>query len=214
MKKYLFLIIFSIVGSIQFVSAQTNSISQSEIDTLLDNVAIEGSTWATITLIEYSDMECPFCIKLHNEIKLWKNVQKKYWNLVNYTFKNNRWVNHKNTEKKAISLICIKKVSNDQAYIRFYNEVLGLSDYGYPYPIGRILSFIRKQNISYTDFKKCIKDPNALQKLNNETLEAEKYNLSGTPGVLIINTKTKQYLTVEWPYPIDTFYEKIDELLK
>lgn len=71
-------------------------------------------------------------------------------------------MNHKNTEKKAISLICIKKVSNDQAYIDFYNEVLSRSTYSHLYPIGRILSFIRKQNTSYTDFKKCMKDPDAL----------------------------------------------------
>jgi protein-disulfide isomerase len=59
-----------------------------------------------------------------------------------------------------------------------------------------------------------MKSKAVMEEFNYETEEAQKYNLSGTPGVIIINTKTLKYDTVEGAYPIETFHEKIDTLLK
>ena len=42
-----------------------------------------------------------------------------------------------------------------------------------------------------------------------ETLEAQKYGMSGTPGTLLINVKTGKYSTVEGAYPFSAFVEKI-----
>jgi protein-disulfide isomerase len=47
-----------------------------------------------------------------------------------------------------------------------------------------------------------------------QTSEANKYGLGGTPGTLILNTKTGKYATVEGAYPYATFTAKIDELMK
>ncbi len=179
----------------------------------MSGATIEGSKDATITIIEYSDMECPFCVRLHNDIALWKKVQAKYGTKVNYIFKNNRWVNHKNTEKKALSALCIKKIGGDKPYIAFYNEVLSASSTRL-YPLTRIPAFLRKQKISRVQYNACMKDPSTLSQYNNETNEAQKYDLGGTPGVIILNHKTLKFDTVLGAYPIETFEEKIDKILQ
>ena len=90
----------------------------------------------------------------------------------------------------------MKRTANNQVYIDFYNEVLSNSSGNGLYPLGRIVQFIRKKNIAYSAYQKCIKDPDTLQIFNQETLEAQKYDLSGTPGIIILNTKTKKYITI------------------
>jgi protein-disulfide isomerase len=211
MKK-LFLLFF--LFPLNFAHANSTPIAQSEVDALMSNTAIEGSTGATITLIEYSDMECPFCIRLHNDIQLWKKVHAKYGDRVNYVFKNNRWVNHANTEKKALTAICVKKLSGNTSYIRFYNQVLEWSTNNVLYPLSRITTFLRKEKISLLRYNRCMKDSRTLLQLDKETQEAQKYDLGGTPGVIIINHKTLTYDTVLGAYPIESFEEKIDALLK
>ncbi|NRH21440.1 thioredoxin domain-containing protein [Candidatus Gracilibacteria bacterium] len=188
-------------------------ISQSEIATIMSGASIEGSSGVTITLVEYSDMECPFCVRLHNDIQLWKQIHIKYGNSVNYVFKNNRGVNHPNTERKALSALCIKKLGGDSLYIKFYNEVLSLSSLKL-YPTTRIPAFLRKNKISTPKFNACVKDPATLSQLDSETKEAQKYNLGGTPGVIILNNKTLKYDIVEGAYPIEKFVETIDSLLR
>lgn len=210
MKKSLFLLLF--FSSLTSLYAAPSTISQSEITTIMSGASVEWSSWATITLVEYSDMECPFCVRLHNDIQLWNKIRAKYGNTVNYVFKNNRWVNHSGTERKALSALCIKKLAWDHAYIKFYDEVLGLSSRSL-YPSTRIPAFLRKQKIPIPKFNLCIKDPAILKQFESETKEAEKYHLWGTPGVIIINNKTLKYDIVEWAYPIEYFIETVDSLL-
>lgn len=46
-----------------------------------------------------------------------------------------------------------------------------------------------------------------------ETKEAQMFDLSGTPGTLILNVKTGKYTTVTGAYPLLKFTQKIDALL-
>ncbi len=158
-------------------------------------------------------MECPFCIRLHNEIQLWKKIHEKYGTNVNYIFKNNQGVIHTNTKKKALSALCIKKLGSDALYIKFYNEVLSLSAFKL-YSTNRIPTFVRKQKIAVSKFNLCMKDSATLNQFDLETQEAQKYQLDGTPGVLIINNKTRMYDTVLGAYPIENFIETVDSLLQ
>ena len=89
MKK-LFLLSFLSFFLSSSIDIYATSITQSEINVLMSGTTIEGSTGAEITLLVYSDMECPFCIRLHNDIGLWKNIQAKYGTRVNFVYKNNR----------------------------------------------------------------------------------------------------------------------------
>jgi protein-disulfide isomerase len=91
MKKiFFFLLVLLSAFFSTSVQAEPQTISQSEVSQILSAAAIEGNTGATITLVVYSDMECPFCIMLHNKIALWKNVNEKYQGSVNFIYKNNR----------------------------------------------------------------------------------------------------------------------------
>lgn len=90
MKKIFFLLLILCSFAFGFASAHAATITQSEVATLMSDATIEGSTEARLTVIVYSDMECPFCIRLHNDIALWKNIEAKYGTGVNFVYKNNR----------------------------------------------------------------------------------------------------------------------------
>lgn len=90
MKKFFFLLLILCSFVFGFTNTHAATMTQSEVDTLMIGATVEGSTGAEVTLLVYSDMECPFCIRLHNDIGLWKNIQAKYGTRVNYVYKNNR----------------------------------------------------------------------------------------------------------------------------
>ena len=47
-----------------------------------------------------------------------------------------------------------------------------------------------------------------------QTQEANKFNLGGTPGTLVINNKTGKYTTIEGAYPTSQFETAIESVLK
>jgi protein-disulfide isomerase len=64
--------------------------SPEEIATILSGASIEGNKNADIVAIEYSDMECPFCIRQYSDTKLQPSLAAQYGDKVAFVFKNNR----------------------------------------------------------------------------------------------------------------------------
>lgn len=87
-----------------------------EVTAIVSTAVLEGNKNADIVAIEYSDMECPFCIKQYHDTKIQSALKAQYGDMVAFAFKNNRGVNHPGTEAKALSTLCAKKVGGDTAY--------------------------------------------------------------------------------------------------
>lgn len=66
------------------------TLPESEIKTIKDSAVIEGSSSAQILVVEYSDMECPFCLRQYHQTKLQEKLQAEFGDKVAFSFKNNR----------------------------------------------------------------------------------------------------------------------------
>lgn len=167
----------------------------------------------TIAVIEYSDMECPFCIRQYHDTKLQKNLSDSYGDTIAYAFKNNRGVNHDGTEIKALGALCAKRIGGDAAYTQFYKSVMDGTQQSSIYPVNMLPDAAKIAWIDVTKWQKCVDTKETLTQFASETSEATSLNLGGTPGTLIINIKTGKYSTVEGAYPLSHFTEMIDSLM-
>jgi protein-disulfide isomerase len=75
--------------------AVEGTLTQDEVKKILDDASIEGNISASVIAIEYSDMECPFCMRQYHDTKLFPALLAQYGDKVSVAFKNNRGVNHK-----------------------------------------------------------------------------------------------------------------------
>ena len=68
--------------------------------------------------------------------------------------------------------------------------------------------------VDITKWQSCVDTKETMTRFGAQTAEAQKFGLGGTPGTLILNTKTGKYATIEGAYPYTAFTAKIDELMK
>jgi protein-disulfide isomerase len=191
------------------------TISADEIKKILDDASIEGDKNATIIAIEYSDMECPFCMKQYHDTKLFPTLMSQYGNKVSAAFKNNRWVNHKGTEVKALGALCAAKIWGDASYQKFYKGVMDKStNEGGVLDTSKLAEIAKLSWVDVAKWQSCVDTKETISRFAAQTSEAQKFGLGWTPGTLILNIKTGKYATVEWAYPYSTFTAKIDELMK
>ncbi len=61
-----------------------------KVAAVLSGAALEGNALANIVVIEYSDMECPFCIRQYSETKLRESLVTQYGDKVAFAYKNNK----------------------------------------------------------------------------------------------------------------------------
>jgi protein-disulfide isomerase len=182
---------------------------------LKDDFVIEWNPNAAITVIEYSDMECPFCLRQFQQTQLAKKLLAQYGDEINFAFKHNRGVNHPGTSAKAIASLCVQKVGTPAQYVQYYSTILAESSDSQVFPVSLLEGLAEKVWVTdMTGWKTCYDNKDTNDLFQSQTSEAQSRNLGGTPGTYIINNKSWKSATVEWAYPYESFTQKIDELMK
>ena len=195
------------------VQAENQVLDAAKVDAIMSGAALEGNSLAEIVVVEYSDMECPFCIRQYAETKLRESLVTQYGDKVVFAYKNNKWVNHPGTEAKAIGALCAKKVGGNTAYAKFYHAIMDGTTQSAVFPVASLPDAAKKAGVDMTKWQTCFDKKETAAEFAAETLEANGLGLGGTPGTLILNVNTGKYATVEGAYPMTSFVEKINSVM-
>ena len=188
------------------VEARENEFKNPKKPEIASSRAVKGEKGAPVTIVEYSDFQCPFCRRGSTTVD---EVIKAYGGKVRLVFK------HLPLEGKH---------PNARRGSEFF-EAIALQDPGKAYAFKAAV--FDNQNETYGDAEKLYKklaqkvgaDMGRLmndlkgkkdqikQTIDQDMQEAEKFGISGTPGYLINGVSLKG------AYPIDEFKKIIDRHL-
>ncbi len=194
----------------EFPSGQINA---AQIEQIKEGAYIEGNEDAKITIVEYSDPECPFCIRHHNDGTI-KSVMDNYDGDVNHIVKAVQGVDHTNTESKSLAMLCAGDLGGAEAYYGMYDLIMGQSTPSTVVANSKIPEFAQQLGLNSSRFASCLEDKEFLADYQANWQEALSFQSSGTPGNLIINNETGEYRLVSGAYPTDTFIQIIDQWMK
>lgn len=199
-------------------NAQTLSDEQKK--SVLENAVVEGNKDADVVIVEYSEMECPYCAQLYHDTKLHQTASAEYGDKVAFIYKNNRGVDHNGTEVKALGLLCANKVAGPEAYTKFYTHIMDNTTLrpqersGTVFDVKNLAEAAKVAGVTdIAAWQSCVDNKETLEQFAKETQEAGSFGLRGTPGVMMFNQKTGKYTTVSGAYPYSEFKSKIDSLL-
>ena len=186
-----------------------------DMDTLKeiqDTSYILGDSDAEILWLEYSDLECPFCARLHTSGVLW-DLQDEYGNKLQYSLQHFPLSFHENAMNAALALECIWK---EDAWA-FY-DVVEASFEKYDsnnFSLTGFYNIAEKEGINRENLKTCVSERKYKQKVEAQmSVGQNTFHITGTPGNVLINTKTWEYEILWGAYPYENFKQIIDRLLK
>lgn len=197
--------------------ATNGTLTQEKIASIKKNAHFWGEKDARIMVIEYSDLECPFCIR-QNRDGVIEKLHAKYGKEMVSLFKNFRAVPHQNAEVEAVASLCAAKIGGDEIYRKYYQTIFTRSAGGNGTGFAKeALSPLAKElGIDQKKFDDCMgKDYQTMvAQYNTDTAEGREFGITGTPGNVIVDTKTGKYIRIDGAYPLDTFTAAIDSLIK
>lgn len=168
--------------------------------------AILGPKNAPVTIVEYSDFQCPFCRRGYNTVK---EVMKKYEGKVRFVFKHLPLDFHPAAMPAAQIFEAINLQSAEKAYkwhdIVFDNQdKLKAADHG----VAWMLKQAGKVGANASKVKAAMNTDKVKDRVKADMQEASKYGFRGTPGYLING------VSLRGAYPAPAFAEIIDRHLK
>jgi protein-disulfide isomerase len=168
-----------------------------------DNRAIWGPKDAKITIVEYSDFQCPYCARGFQTLQ---EVKKAYPNQIRFVFKHLPLEMHPKALPAARYFEAIARQSAEKAY-KFHDYVF--SNQGELNARGEefLKEAAKKAGADMAKLKKDLTDPKLMDRINKDTAEAQKFGFTGTPGFIVNG------VSLRGAYPFSEFKSIIDRSL-
>ena len=165
---------------------------------------IFGDKNAPITIVEYSDFQCPYCSRGYETVK---KVMKEYGKKVRVVYKHLPLSFHEEARPAAEYFEAIAMQSASKAE-KFHDAIFenqqGLNS-GKMKFLDRMA---KKVGANMSKLKKALKSAKIKKRIDADIAEAQKFQFSGTPGFLINGVSLKG------AYPFEEFKKVIDRHLE
>ncbi|MFB5605781.1 MAG: DsbA family protein [Nitrosarchaeum sp.] len=180
----------------------------------IDDDPIRGNKDAPITIIEFSDFQCPFCARFH--IQTLPSILEQYVETgkVKLVFRDFPIQNiHPNAMPAAVAAEC----ANEQGKFWEYHDKLfdnqGVWDkMEIPDVIAIFKEYSTKLNLNQDQFNTCLDSGKYIEEINNDLNDGREYGVNGTPGFFIGNEKIG-FVKINGAQPFESFKNVIDSQL-
>jgi len=179
-----------------------------------DDDPIRGDKNAPITIIEFSDYQCPFCARFHTQtlpVLLDEYINSGKVNLVYRDFPIQNI--HPNALPAAVAAEC----ADEQGRYWEYHDMLFENQNSWAgLEIGSAVAAFKQYavdlNLSQDQFESCLDSGKYLEEIRKDLNDGRDYGVSGTPGFFIGNDQIG-YVQVSGAQPFEAFKQIIDSQL-
>lgn len=162
------------------------------------NAPMTGGKDAKVTIVEFSDFQCPFCAKGADVLK---EIKKKYGNKVKIAFKNFPLPFHNHAETAAVAGLCANEQGSEYFW-KYHDEMFANQD---SLDAEGLKKMAKKVGLKADAFEKCLGENKYLAQVKADMEEGRKVKVKSTP-TFFINGKL-----INGAQPLDVFSEIIDE---
>ena len=169
-----------------------------------DEDHIRGNTNAKVSIIEYSDFECPFCKRHHPTMT---QLMDKYGDDVNWVYRHFPLSFHPNAEPAGLASECVNELGGNDAFWSFADTIFETQgEWAYE-------KYVSDLGLDTNAFNDCIESKKYAQHLQDDMSGGSAAGVNGTPGNIIVNNATGETRLVSGAQPIGSFTSIIDQML-
>lgn len=161
------------------------------IPPVTDEDYIRGNKNAKITLVEFSDFECPFCGRFHPTMN---QVLKEYGDNVKWVFRQYPLSFHPNAQKAAEASECVGKQKGDDGFWAYADSVFAVNEKSGSITPEAIEAGAQAAGVDMTAFKQCLESGEMAAKVKAQMDAGTAAGVTGTPGTIILTQDGKAEL--------------------
>lgn len=162
----------------------------------------KGPENAAVTVVEYSDFECPYCAR---HFETMKNIQEKYKDQVRFIYRHFPLSFHTNARPAANAAEC---ASEQGKFWEMHDKIFEnktLSDEGYA-------GFAQEIGLDSGKFKECYESKKYDQAVSDDMASGIESGVEGTPATFVITDKDQ--VMISGAVPQSQAEASIDKALK
>lgn len=166
---------------------------------------------AKVFLIEYSDMECPFCKRFHPTME---QAVSTYGTDVAWVWRHFPLSFHQNAQKEAEATECAAELGGNTAFWKYLDTVMERTAAGGTgFALDQLVPLAKEIGLNEAKFKQCLDSGKYASKISQDLNEGQQAGVTGTPGTVLL-TRSGETTIISGAQPIEQVKATVDRYLK
>ena len=177
-----------------------------------DRDHIYGDPDAQISLIEYSDFECPYCKRFHLTAK---SLVDAYPGQVNWVYRHFPLSFHNpGAQKQAEASECAYEQGGDEVFWQYTDAVYARTKSGGKgFPLDKLTPLAEELGLDGAAFQDCVDSGRYAARVKEDFDQGREAGITGTPGNILLHNGTGEARLEAGAQPLQTLKKKVDEML-
>jgi protein-disulfide isomerase len=204
----------------QLTKANAENNKRGRADKVAENVRpvsaerdhIRGNPDAEISLIEYSDFECPFCKRFHPTAK---QLVEAYDGKVNWVYRHFPLSFHNpGAQKQAEASECANELGGNDMFWTYNDNIYErTTSNGKGFPVDNLVPLAVELGMDEQQFNDCLDSGRHADRVKEDFVEGSSIGVTGTPGNVLHNSRTGKAVMRPGAQPFARLKADIDGLL-
>ena len=198
-----------LLGDSPAPSGDSQNITARPYDPAVDYIL--GNPNAPIKIVEYSDLECPFCKQfqttMHQIMQYYGNSGQVAWVFRHFPLAQL----HSKAPREAQAAECAGEQGGSEAFFKFVDRVFEITPSSNGLDLAKLPEVAQEIGLNVEAFNSCLASEKYAKKVSDSYNEAIKLGAQGTPYTLIM--VGEEAVTLPGNQPYDSMRAAIDAVL-
>jgi len=204
-----------VIGPIQTQQSTQSPLStnpQSVIPVSLDDDPIKGDLNAPITIVEFSDFQCPFCARFHSTV--FPQLEANYIDTgkVKFVYRD---FPIQGIHPNAVAASLASECADEQGMFWEYHDLVFENQNKWQSLSGRIVvdtfeQYALELGLGTSDFNTCFESAKYIDEVTKDFQDGVSYGVTGTPGFFVGNDELG-YVKIVGAQPYQVFERLIED---
>lgn len=152
------------------------------VDVSIDDDPMEGDKKAPVTIVEFSDFECPFCGRFVQGT--YPQIVSEYIDKgkVRLVFRDFPLGFHQFAKTAALAANCAREQGGDEMYFKYHDKVFGNQQ---ELSVENLKEWAKDLGVDASKFNSCLDSKKYEAEVDNDYNQGQTYGVSGTPAFFI-----------------------------
>jgi protein-disulfide isomerase len=171
-----------------------------------------GNLEAPVSIIEYSDFECPYCQAFHETPK---KIIEQYGDRVNWVYRHFPLPFHNPVaQQTAEASECINELGGNDAFWTFTDALYARGPVGDEgKALADKLALVNQLGIDQAKFTECLDSDRYRARVEEDLREGAQIGINGTPGTVVLNNGSGEVRLVTGAVPPESLAAAIEQVL-
>lgn len=163
-------------------ASDTGTATAEPVDVQIGDSPSEGNKDALVTIVEFTDFQCPYCGKYYTET--YSQIKENYIDTgkVFYAVKNFPLSFHENAQKAAEAALCVKDQKGDAGYFKMHDKLFSNQD---SLSIDNYKKWAREIGAVGSKFDTCLDSGQFADAVKQDLAYGQSIGVQGTPAFFI-----------------------------